>query len=158
MSSAFVSLAALLRPVAPESPSSGEPELAPLPVPPDLAAEYTETLSAVRRFRAAVADALDVAVAQLLEMVANDVLARELLLGDPDLASIVAKARERFVSENILAVRVHPRDRNALGELHLDAVADASLKPGDVMIELRSGTIDLCLATRLDVALAACGG
>ena len=53
-------------------------------------------------------------------------------------------------------MRVHPRDRNALRGLEIDAVLDESLAPGDVIAELRSGTIDLRLRARLENALDAC--
>ena len=110
----------------------------------------------MRRFRAALADALDVAVQQLLAEIAENVLARELRLAGADVAAVVAKTRERFSNERVLTVRVHPRDRNALRGLEIDAVVDESLAPGDVIAELRSGTIDLRLRARLENALDAC--
>jgi flagellar biosynthesis/type III secretory pathway protein FliH len=53
-------------------------------------------------------------------------------------------------------VRVHPRDRHSLDSLEIDSVLDETLVPGDVIAELRSGTIDLRLRARLESALAAC--
>ena len=46
--------------------------------PAESVTEYAATFGAVRRFRAALADALDVAVQQLLAEIAENVLAREL--------------------------------------------------------------------------------
>jgi flagellar biosynthesis/type III secretory pathway protein FliH len=160
MSDEFVPLAAYLRP-PPESVS--QPGLALLPADePKTPAnsdsgEWAQALGAVARFRAAVADALDFTVEQLLKEIAENVVARELELADADLSSIVAKARERFWKERIIAVRVHPRDRDAFGELEVEKILDQSLEPGDVIAELQSGTIDLRLQTRLELALEACG-
>ena len=163
MSEEFIPLARFLspppaEPVAPflsQDPAAGEP-LAPFALPAETVTEYVATFGAVRRFRAALADALDVAVQQLLAEIAENVLARELRLAGADVAAVVAKTRERFSNERVLTVRVHPRDRNALRGLEIDAVVDESLAPGDVIAELRSGTIDLRLRARLENALDAC--
>ena len=162
MSEGFIPLARFLspppaEPVAlsvPQRPAVGEP-LAPFAHPAE-STEYAATFGAVRRFRAALADALDVAVQRFLAEIAENVLARELRLADADIAAVVAKTRERFSNERVLTVRVHPRDRNALCGLEIDAVLDESLAPGDVIAELRSGTIDLRLRARLENALDAC--
>lgn len=156
----FVPFAHYLRPLPPEPvafagamPAKG----ADIGDPTDeLVAEYAMALSAVRRFRAGLADALDAAVAELLAEIAENVLARELRLAAADVAAIIAKTRERFLCEGVVSVRVHPRDFDALGALEVDAVFDDRLAPGDVIAEVRSGTIDLRLRTRLEIALAAC--
>ena len=110
----------------------------------------------MRRFRAAVADALEVAVQQLLAEIAENVLARELELGSRRCGRHRGKDARAGQGRKIVAVRIHPRDREALGELAVDAVLDDTLVPGDIVAELRSGTIDLRLRARLDKALAAC--
>lgn len=163
MSEGFVPLAVFLsparaEPAAPTPSAHLVPEVstATRPHESETLKECTLALGAVRRFRAAVADALDMAVQQLLAQIAETVLARELKLGSADIGAIAAKARERFMNEKILAVRIHPRDRDALGALEIDAVFDETLAPGDIVAELRSGTIDLRLQTRLSAALAAC--
>ncbi|MFZ1018679.1 MAG: FliH/SctL family protein [Candidatus Cybelea sp.] len=158
----FVKLTALLRPLQPPEEEDAAPEVesrddldrtAGLGAHP--ADEYLMTLGKIRRFRAALADALDAAVARLLQEIAQNVLARELALNAADVASIVAKARERLLDERIVAVRVHPRDREALAELQIEKISDTALVPGDIVFELRSGTIDLRLSARLDAAIAA---
>jgi flagellar biosynthesis/type III secretory pathway protein FliH len=157
----FVPLTALLRPLqTQDKPAAPEIEIgAELDRPAvhgtPAAVEYAVTLGAIRRFRAALADALDAAVERLLREIAESVLARELGLRPADVASIVAKARERLLDERIVAVRVHPQDREALAELQVEKIADTSLRPGDIVVELRSGTIDLRLRARLEAALAA---
>jgi flagellar biosynthesis/type III secretory pathway protein FliH len=163
MSEGFVPLARFLRPPPPEplvfplpqAPADGE-MLAPCLHSEESLTQYAATFGAIRRFRAALADALDVAVQRLLAEIAENVLARELTVAGADVAAVVAKTRERFSSERVLTVRVHPRDRNVLGGLEIDSVIDETLVPGDVIAELRSGTIDLRLRARLESALAAC--
>ncbi len=162
MSEGFIPLARFLSPAPPEQVALSLPQpgvlepLAPCSYPKESFTEYAATFGALRRFRAALADALDVAVQELLAEIAENVLARELTLAGPDVAAVVAKTRERFSNERVLTVRVHPRDRNALCGLEIDAVLDESLAPGDVIAELRSGTIDLRLCARLENALDAC--
>lgn len=163
MSDAFVPLEAFLHPPPPEPAASSEPDAsaigdpaAPFSRSEQSSAEYADTFGAVRRFRAALADALDVAVQRLLAEIAENVLARELELAGADVAAIVAKTRERFANERVLRVRIHPRDGNALRGLEIDSILDETLAPGDVVAELHSGTIDLRLPARLESALAAC--
>ncbi len=154
MSDDFVPLAVFLRPVVREAVAEPlravETQIAPV------ADDYVETLRAARRFRAGLADALEVAVAQLLRAIANEVLARELQLGAADVATIVRTALDRFSGETVLCLRAHPQDCDALAGLEPKPIADEALQPGDIRMELRSGTIDLTLAARLDAALAAC--
>lgn len=162
MSDGFVPLAAFLRPLPPAPPQAFddgvfEDDIADGAQPADLAAEYGSLFAAIRRFRAGISDALDAAVQQLLEEIAENVVARELELAPAAIAAIVAKARERVSAERIIAVRVHPAQRDALTMMTVETREDDRLEPGDVVLELRSGTIDLRLRTRLAIALAACG-
>jgi flagellar biosynthesis/type III secretory pathway protein FliH len=163
MSEGFITLASFLRPLRPEPVSAALveryfPESPPVQAPEgeESLTEYVQTFGAIRRFRAAVADALDVCVQRLLEEIAQNVLARELARAGADVAAIVAKTRERFSDDRLLTVRVHPQDRAALRELAIETVCDESLTPGDIVAELRSGTIDLRLSARLENALACC--
>lgn len=160
MSENFVPLAAYLRPPPPAPPEAFDVQILDEGIagfaPPDaVATEYASVFSSIRRFRAGIADALDAAVQRLLEQIAENVVARELQVASPDIAAIVAKARER-AAERIVAVRVHPAQREALATLDLEVHEDGRLQPGDVVIELRSGTIDLRLRTRMAIALTAC--
>ncbi|MFZ0032336.1 MAG: FliH/SctL family protein [Candidatus Cybelea sp.] len=156
MSDEFVPLALFLRPALgepasePASPAESPPPAIALDPP-----EHEEAIRASRRFRAALADALDAALQELLRAIASEVLARELRLGGADVAAIVATALDRFAGERIISVRVHPQDCAALGAVPIERIADDSLVPGDIRIELQWGTIDLTLDARLDAALAA---
>ncbi|HEX4014179.1 MAG TPA: FliH/SctL family protein [Candidatus Cybelea sp.] len=157
----FVPLTALLRPVRLRedlvaAPAAQTSAADPVPLADvEVEIEYAQTVGAVRRFRAALADACDAAVVRLLAEISENVLARDLALQPADVASIVAKARERLRDERIVAVRVHPSEREALSGLQLEKVADAALRPGDVVVELQYGTIDLRLRVRTQAAIAA---
>lgn len=155
MSSAYVPLAEFLRPI--ESVSSPEPAPVRSVERPreSSSSECDEALRAARRFRAALDDALEAGLEELLGRIARDVLARELLLAPADVCAIVEAARERLADESVLAVRVHPSDLEALDGIDLDVVADRGLERGDLRLQVRSGTIDLTLAARLDAALSA---
>lgn len=113
--------------------------------------------SDVRRFRAALADALDYSVAQLVRDIAVDVLGRELQLAPSDLAAIVARARRRFSHEEPVAIRVHPDDVSQLDVCDLRIVADAKLRRGDAILDLSTGTIDASLGVRLESLLQSHG-
>jgi flagellar biosynthesis/type III secretory pathway protein FliH len=154
MSDVYVPLALYLRPVASraaDEPSPAAPlEVPAAPAPPELG----EALHAVRRFRAALADALEAATSALLPAIAHEVLARELRLERADVAAIVSAALARFDAGHVLRIRAHPRDCDALAGLELERLADDALEPGNVRIDLRSGTIELSLTARLEAALA----
>lgn len=115
--------------------------------------ETAEAAADVRRFRAALADALDAQLADLLGDIACDVLARELALAPADIAQIVAAALERFSAETPLRVRAHAADVPALADAGVPAMADASLRRGDAIVELQHGTIDARLGMRLAAVL-----
>jgi len=149
----FVPLGDFLRSSGAEEETHELPE--PLaPQVPAVIPALEETLRAVRRFEAALADALDAAVQQLLRSIASDVLARELRWASADLDALIARALERFRTENVLSIRVNPGDAQALAGRGLTLTSDRSIAPGDVRIDLQSGTIDLSLSARLDEALA----
>lgn len=153
-SSVFVPLALFLRPVVAE-PASTPPAQPIRPAVVRPSDEYVEAVRAARRFHAALSDALEAALPELLQGIARDVLARELRLAQPDVAAVVASALDRFAGEKVLFIRAHPGELDALGALELERVADDSLQPGDIRLVLQSGTIDLTLPARLDALLAA---
>jgi flagellar biosynthesis/type III secretory pathway protein FliH len=115
--------------------------------------ELSETLSAVRCFRAALVDALEVAVQNLLPAIARDVLGRELRIESADLAAIIGEAVERFGREQVLVIRGRSDEIGALESLGVRLIADDRFPLGDAEIELRSGTIDMRLRARLEALL-----
>ena len=112
-------------------------------------------LADVRRFRAALADALEASVNDLVADIAADVVARELLLAPADLCNVVARARERFRFDEPVAIHVHPCDMHPALERLGNVVADSALRRGDVVVRIASGSIDASLGVRLDRAISA---
>ncbi len=155
----FVPLAIFLLPVEPPVPSTptcaiervdagvARPQFA------QASDELAETLSAVRCFRAALVDALEVAVQSLLPAIVRDVLGRELRIEPVDLAAVVADAVERFGREQVLVVRARSDEIGAMESLGVELATDDRLARGDAEIELRSGTIDMRLRTRIEALL-----
>jgi flagellar biosynthesis/type III secretory pathway protein FliH len=154
----FVPLAIFLNPVESPVPSTTcatervDADVA-LPHCVQASDELAETLSAVRCFRAALVDALEVAVQSLLPAIACDVLGRELRIEPADLAAVVAEAVERFGREQVLVIRAHSGEISALESLGVELAADDRLALGDAEIELRSGTVDMRLRARLEALL-----
>jgi flagellar biosynthesis/type III secretory pathway protein FliH len=153
MSSGFVPFAEYLRSAAEAAPAerAGDDESPPAPV--FACDDCAEALRAARRFRAGLADAIDAALPQLLDAIAREVLSRELCLAGADVAALVEAAFERFDRDDVVRVCVHPSDMRALNHLELARAGDSEMKPGDVRIELRSGSIDLSVASRLEAVL-----
>ena len=156
MPDAFVPMRKWLAPAPIEDePSIGDvlPVLETLEEPLDDAKcdDRDRAISEARRFCAALGDALEVAVAQLTVDISAEIVARELLLQPCDIARIVERAIERY-GEMPVRLRVHREDLEA-ARGRFDAVVDDELRPGDVILELRSGTIDATLGARLERVL-----
>jgi flagellar biosynthesis/type III secretory pathway protein FliH len=109
------------------------------------------TVAAIRDaklFRARLADALDAAVPHVLRELAASVLARELRLAPCDLAALLDDVVARAP---VVRVRVAPED--AREDYPLPIVADATLAPGDAIVELDRGGLDARLGVRLAAIL-----
>jgi flagellar biosynthesis/type III secretory pathway protein FliH len=113
------------------------------------AGEMHEVISEIRRFRAALADALDFALEQLLHDIAASVLARELQLAPADIACIAEQARRRYADEEPITLRVHPAEVECAALAGFPTQGDERLRRGDATLVLRTGTIDLSLGARL---------
>ncbi len=108
-------------------------------------------VSAVRRFHAALEDALTLATRELLREIACEVLGRE--IAHPcDVSNLVRRAIERYGVEPV-RVHVHSRDLEAARDCGYAVVADESLRPGDALLVLECGSIDARLGTRLQHVL-----
>ena len=146
----FVPLIQWLRPA--HSPQPQEPVVEQVEPEEDSVDDIDDAIGAARRFRATLADAVDAHLGQVLAEIAYDVLARELRLAPCDIDTIVRTAVARYAIEPV-AIRVHPDEVEAVtSQWH--AVADASLRCGDVVIEARTGSVDARFGTRLARVLA----
>jgi flagellar biosynthesis/type III secretory pathway protein FliH len=158
----FVPLGTFLR-AAPDAVPAPQPAVSAMPAPEPVEArdaadedperDAAEALADLRRFRAGVADAFDFALADLLRDLAADVLARELLLAPADVTALARAALARHAQEVPVAVRAHPEEAAVLRGDGLPAIADAAMRRGDLLLQVRSGTIDLTLGARLDAVL-----
>lgn len=108
-----------------------------------------------RRWYARLRDALDAACERLLCELAAGVLARELQLAPCDLGALLAGIRNEMLGEP-LRVRLHPEDCARWKDASLPCCADATLSPGDALLELREGSIDARFGVRLQAVLDAC--
>jgi flagellar biosynthesis/type III secretory pathway protein FliH len=148
----FIPLAQWLAAPLPVEPPVNErvEEQAPLPAQDERCDEHEVALGEVRRFRAALADALDSVVATLAEAIAIDVLMRELRLAPADVRAIAQRVAAEHRAEHIVAIRAHPDECASIDETQCAVVPDDRLRRGDVFLDVRSGTIDASLGARLD--------
>jgi flagellar biosynthesis/type III secretory pathway protein FliH len=152
----FLSLAQILRPQRPDPPAGAAPVVeacVSAKVPPSSEEDREDRLRDVRFFQAHLSEALEVAVAFLLEKIAREVLARELALAPAHTSKIVSDALERYRQSEPLRVRVHSADLDALAEIDVPVFGEDSLERGDAIVELRDGSIELFLQTRLEEVL-----
>jgi flagellar biosynthesis/type III secretory pathway protein FliH len=151
VSDAFVSLAQWLRP-EPESSACAEAELEPVAVNDEPATGLEDLFAEIRRFRAAFADACERESLAVVRDAALTVLGRELRLQPADIGAIVRRICDTRRDCEPLRVRVARCDVAACS-VDLPVVADETLRSGDAVIEVRSGTIDARLGVRLETLL-----
>jgi flagellar biosynthesis/type III secretory pathway protein FliH len=132
----------------PVEPVAEPPRCASDPPPEEMAA----LLRDVRRFRAALADALESATAALARELAFAVLGRELLLAPADVGAIARRMLAEHPAATPLEIRHAPGEAP---DIDLPCVADPALAGGDLMLRLADGAIDARIGVRLAVALEA---
>jgi len=150
---AFVSLASQLR-------AAGVPHAQPVKAPSmrDSPPER-ETLECERiveelaLLRLAALEAFERARGRMLEILAREVLARELMLAPADLEALAARALRTFAESEPLALVVAPADAARVSS-PLPVRIDPSLVAGDLVIAVRDGEIDARFALRLAEAVA----
>jgi flagellar biosynthesis/type III secretory pathway protein FliH len=140
----FVSLAAILAGGG-RAPAPAAERAAPAAVAEPPAADVGAELA---RLHLAAAEALERRVARLLEGLARDVLARELQLAPADLRTLAANALAAFRDERPFAFAISPEDADGF-EGALPVRADPSLRPGDLVVEVRDGALESHLSFRL---------
>lgn len=132
-----------------EASSEGIPRNDPI----EVSDNERELVREVRLFHARVIEAVEASVETLTADIAADVLARELCLAPADIEAIIDRALQRFAQEQPVRVRVHDADLAGL-TCSVPLIADARLRPGDAVIELRSGSVDASLGVRLAAVLS----
>lgn len=156
--------ATLVEPRAARTQAAGAPDaheehdvtLESMPATERQSTALSEVVSKARRFRAALAEALDLAVQPMLKEIAREVLGRELKLRPADITAIVARIRDRSASNDLVSVRARSENLDAIQALGFAAMSDDTLPRGRVHIELHSGTIDMTMPAKLEAVLAAC--
>jgi flagellar biosynthesis/type III secretory pathway protein FliH len=153
MHDAFVPMREWLAPVSPLQEVEPQAEVPILDEPIDELPcdEIDRALADARRYRAALAEALQLSIAELTQDIASEILARELELKPCDIAGVVERAIERY-AQTPVRVRVHAEDAARVPACW-QPVIDEELRVGDVILEVRAGTIDARLGTRLERVL-----
>ncbi|HEY9180016.1 MAG TPA: FliH/SctL family protein [Candidatus Baltobacteraceae bacterium] len=108
----------------------------------------------VRLFHVRVIEGVEAAVERIVTDIAADVVARELLLEPADIEAIVDRALQRFSRKEPLRVRVHREDAPRVN-CGFPVAADDALRPGDAIVELRTGSVNASLGVRLSAIVAA---
>lgn len=140
-------------------PIKSEPPPLPAPAFSELAEQKLEAALAAlaaegeRLAEQARADALELGL-----IIARRIVERELAVNLESVFSLIKSAIRLAGEENVTRVRLHPRDVArfeaavhadfSMGKLQL--LADASLQPGDVMVDTASHAIDGRLTTRFE--------
>ncbi|MEO7040121.1 MAG: hypothetical protein ABI186_08855 [Candidatus Elarobacter sp.] len=112
--------------------------------PPEIIEDERAAFREARLFRARLADAFDDAFGRLLRELATEVLARELRIAPCDLVVLIERVAQRAPF-----VRLRVAAADAAHAYGLPAVADPALDPGDAVLELADGALDLRLGVRL---------
>jgi flagellar biosynthesis/type III secretory pathway protein FliH len=108
--------------------------------------------------RLAALEAFERARGRMLEVLAREVLARELMLAPADLDALAARALHEFAESEPLALVVAPADAARVSS-PLPVRIDPTLVAGDLVIAVRDGEIDARFALRLsEAAKAAANG
>lgn len=128
----------------------------PVVAPPSVLPAAPEVAAAVRDarvFRAALADAFDALLADLLRHTAADVLARELRLAPADVETLARTLLRERDADGPVRLRVAAADAGI--RCDVPVLVDEALAQGDAILELRHGTIDARLGVRVADVLEA---
>jgi len=104
--------------------------------------------------RLAAYEAYERGVPRLLEALARDVLARELVVSPPDLAALSRALAAEFANDEPVAFAL-AREDLAHFPPGLPVRVDPRLRAGDVVLEVRDGEIDARFALRVRGAIDA---
>ncbi len=156
MAEEFVSFASLLtastREEVPTPPPIASPPVGAPPAraaSPQLVALLASFASEIVRLRARAAEIVENEAEALLQQIAARVLVRELELAPTDIAKLCASVRDEWREAHPVRFRVAAEDVPRLTSLGELLEPDPSLHPGDLVVDLANGTLDLRLGTRL---------
>ena len=151
-----------------DPPPGMEPLAPPLPPPipqpgPEFAQRLAQAISDLRRSGERVAEQATADVLEMALLIARRIIEAELSTGPATLTSLIRSAIGRLGESRKIQVRLHPGDADAveaaegadeaLAGMTLARVeirADATLSPGDCIVDGEHGTVDGRLSTRLD--------
>lgn len=154
MAEGFVSLAAMLRAPAVEGGNEPASALPPAPVGDEPAHPLVSFARDLALARLAALEAYERAVPRLLEALARDVLARELVLAPPDVNALARDLAAEFASEEPVAFAVAREDAPRFPS-GVPVRVDTRLRAGDIVLEVRDGEIDARFALRVRDAIGA---
>jgi len=156
MAEDFVSFASLLtvqpREEVPTPPPISRPPVDAPPAraaSPQLVALLASFASEIVRLRARATEIVENEAEALLQQIAARVLVRELELAPADIAALCASVRDEWREAHPIRFRVAAEDMPRLTSLGELLEPDPSLHPGELVVDLADGTLDLRLGTRL---------
>lgn|GEM_PF-2165352 len=139
-----------------------EPPALPERRPIGAASSLNDIVAEALRFRAALREAFERELESLCGDLAVRVLARDLRLAPADIERIARAVLEHRGDAEAIALRAAPDDARQLQALvHEHGLAlciDEAMERGDVVLELRAGSLESSLVMRLDAVLAVRGG
>ena len=103
----------------------------------------------VALFRATLREMLESRTHELLAKLAEDILARELVLAPPDIRALVTRALADCDAREVLEIRLAPHDAARFPLSDVAIRVDAGLVAGEMVIETRSGTFESRLPVRV---------
>jgi flagellar biosynthesis/type III secretory pathway protein FliH len=144
-----------------------EPLAPPLPPPPpqpgpEFAQRLAKAIADLRAQSVRIGEQAEADVVEIAAVIAERILEKELQAGTDALFSLVRSAVRRLGESRKIVVRLSPSDAAAvkaagdggpmrgLAIVKIDVIADATLSPGDCMVDGEHGSVDGKLSTRLD--------
>ena len=118
---------------------------------------HADVVHELALMRLATMEAYGRAVESLLRSLADDVLARELLLAPADVDALVQRVLATFPVRDPVALRVSAADAGRV-QAGLAIRVDPSLGSGDLIVVVRDGALESRFAQRLEDALARAAG
>lgn len=120
--------------------------------------EPVEVLADLERARAQELDRVRDELAELAGSIAKRAVMNALEVDPSAVRALAKQALDRVRRATQITVRVHPSDREHLEGLDVACVEDASLAPGDCVVESELGAVDGRIEARVDRLVAALRG